>query len=228
MKNCKICKTPCVAEYRRKYNAGNSAYCFIEAMEYKRKIKRLKVEEIINNMNVFISEEKIAETVSTLAARINEDYDTIHLVGLLKGSFVFMADLMRKLTIPVTVDFMAVTSYEGSESSGEIKILKELNESIFNKDVLIVEDIVDTGLTLRSIIDLLLTKHPKSLEVCTLLDKPSRRTIPVTAKYTGIEIEDKFVVGYGIDYDQSYRQLPYVGTIPVAAKTRKRTEEESQ
>ncbi len=178
-------------------------------------------------MKEFISEKKIAETVQALADQINEDYDHIHLVGLLKGSFVFMADLIRKITVPVTVDFMSVASYEGSESTGEIKILKELNESIFDKDVLIVEDIVDTGLTLRSIIDLLLTKHPKSLDVVTFLDKPSRRTKSVTAKYTGIEIEDVFVCGYGIDYDQAYRQLPYIGTIPTTGgiTLRKRKEE---
>lgn len=178
-------------------------------------------------MKEFISEEKIKEVVQVLADEINKDYGSVHLVGLLKGSFVFMADLMRLLTIPVTVDFMSVTSYEGSESSGEIKILKELNESIFDKDVLLVEDIVDTGLTLRSIIDLLLTKHPKSLNVVTLLDKPSRRTKEVTAKYTGIKIEDVFVVGYGIDYDQAYRQLPYIGTIPTTGgiTLRKRKEE---
>ncbi len=227
MRNCMICPTPCVSEYRKKYNAGNSSYCFIEELEYKRKLKAQKVEETIKNMKEFISEEKIAETVQVLADRINKDYDSVHLVGLLKGSFVFMADLMRLLNIPVTVDFMSVASYEGSESSGEIKILKELNESIFDKDVLIVEDIVDTGLTLRSIIDLLLTKHPKSLNVVTLLDKPSKRTKEVTAKYTGIEIEDVFVVGYGIDYDQAYRQLPYIGTIPTTGgiTTRKRKEE---
>ncbi len=179
-------------------------------------------------MKEFINEQKITETVQALADRINKDYDQIHLIGLLKGSFVFMADLMRKLTIPVTVDFMSVASYEGSESTGEIKILKELNESIFDKDVLIVEDIVDTGLTLRSMIDLLLTHHPKSLEVVTLLDKPSRRTVPVTAKYIGIEIPDVFVVGYGIDYDQAYRQLPYIGTIPTIGNItlRKRKENE--
>lgn len=223
-----ICRTPCVSDYRRKYNAGNSAYCFIEALEYKRKIKNEEIKESIRTMKEFISAEKIEETVEFLAGEINRDYESVHLVGLLKGSFVFMADLMRKLTIPVTVDFMSVASYEGSESSGEIKILKELNESIFDKDVLIVEDIVDTGLTLRSIIDLLLTKHPKSLNVVTLLDKPSRRTKEVTAKYTGIEIEDVFVVGYGIDYDQAYRQLPYIGTIPTTGNitTRKRKKDE--
>jgi len=164
-------------------------------------------------MKEFISEEKIKEEVKTLASRISQNYESIHIIGLLKGSFVFMADLIRELTIPCTMDFMSVTSYEGTESTGEIKILKELNDSIYNKDVLIVEDIVDTGQTLRSIIDLLNTKNPKSLEVCTLLDKPSKRTVPVEVKYIGIEIEDKFVVGYGIDFNQDYRFLPYIGVV---------------
>ena len=164
-------------------------------------------------MKEFISEKIIKDNVKMLADRISEDYESIHMIGLLKGSFVFMADLVRELTIPCTMDFMSVTSYDGKESTGEIKVLKELNDSIFNKDVIIVEDIIDTGQTLRSIIDLLHTKHPKSLEICTLLDKPSRRIIPVEAKYTGIEIEDKFVVGYGIDYNQDYRQLSYIGIV---------------
>jgi hypoxanthine phosphoribosyltransferase len=215
MRNCKICRTPCVAEYRRQQNAGTSSYCFMEALDYKRKLKRLEIKETLKSMKEFISAATIDETIQVLADSINADYDSVHLVGLLKGSFVFMADLMRKLTIPVTIDFMSVTSYAGTESTGEVKILKELNESIYNKDVLIVEDIVDTGLTLRSILDLLLVKHPKSLNVVTLLDKPGKRTTPVTARYVGIEIEDKFVVGYGIDYDQAYRQLPYIGTVPI-------------
>lgn len=164
-------------------------------------------------MEEFISEKKIKKTVIKLAKKISKDYDSVHLIGLLKGSFVFMADLMRELTIPCTLDFMSVTSYEGTESTGEIKILKELNDSISGKDVIIVEDIIDTGQTLKSIINLLHTKHPMSLEICTLLDKPSRRMAPVTVKYTGIEIEDKFVVGYGIDYNQDYRQLPYIGIV---------------
>lgn len=224
MKNCLICKVPCVGINRRKYNAGNSSYCFMEVLSFKRKLKREEIQEKVKDMKEFISAAKIDEVVQELADQINLDYEHVHLVGLLKGSFVFMADLMRKLTIPVTVDFMSVASYAGSESTGEVKILKELNESIFDKHVLIVEDIVDTGLTLRSIIDLLLIKHPRSLDVVTLLDKPSRRTTPVTAKYTGIEIEDKFVVGYGIDYDQAYRQLPYIGTIPMKMTVGKQKE----
>ena len=230
MRNCMICKTPCVSNYRRKYNAGNSSYCFIEALDYKRKMKREKVEETIKSMKEFISEEKIKETISLLANQINEDYESVHLVGLLKGGAVFLSDLMRKLTIPVTIDFMSVVSYENGDSTGEIKILKELNDSIFNKDVLIVEDILDTGLTLRSIVDLLLLKHPKSLNIVTLLDKPSKRTVPITAKYIGIEIEDVFCVGMGMDYDQSYRNLPYIGTIPVNSniKVRKKTLKEAE
>jgi len=226
MRNCRICKTPCVSDYRRRYNAGNSSYCFIEALDYKRKLKREKIEETLENMKEFISAEKIKETVEILAKRINEDYSEIHLVGLLSGSFVFMADLMRKLTIPVTIDFMSISSYEGSESTGEVKIHKGLNHSIFDKDVLIVEDLIDTGLTLKTVIDMLLLKHPKSLNIVTLLDKKEKRKNNVSVKYIGIEIEDKFVVGMGIDYDQAYRNLPYIGTIPVNITTSKRKEDE--
>jgi len=214
LRNCRICKTPCVSEYRRITNSGNSSYCFIEALEYKRSLKYNKIKEGMKSMKEFISEESIKVMVEELANKINEDYKEIHLIGLLKGSFVFLADLMRKITIPVTVDFMSVRSYEGTESTGEVKVLKELNESIYDKDILIVEDIIDTGNTLRSIIDLLLLKHPKSLEIVTLLDKPSRRIKKINAKYTGFTIEDKFVVGYGIDSSQAYRQLPYIGTVP--------------
>jgi hypoxanthine phosphoribosyltransferase len=196
-------------------NAGRSAYCFIEALEYKRKLIRKEVMENVVNLDVMISEEVIHDTVMRLAEEINLAYKdkSIHMIGLLKGSFVFMADLVRHITVPVTIDFMSVTSYEGEKSSGEIKILKELNESIYNKDVIVVEDIIDTGITITSILELLKTKNPKSIEVVTLLDKPSRRVKPFSTKYTGIEIEDRFVVGYGIDYNQQYRQLPYIGVV---------------
>lgn len=195
-------------------NSGRSAYCFMEALDFKRKEKKREVLKMANKLEVLITEEEIQDIVMEMATKINRDFkDGIHLIGLLKGSFVFMADLMRKLTIPVTIDFMSVTSYDGDKSSGEIKILKELNESIYFKDVLIVEDILDTGLTLTSIVDVLKLKNPKTLWVATFLDKPSRRKLPFKANYVGKEIEDKFVVGYGLDYDQFYRELPYVGVI---------------
>ena len=224
MRNCMICKRPCVGEYKRRLNAGRCSYCYMEVLEYKRKTKNKEIRRMVKEMNVLISKEEIQEKVKELAERINNDYSSIHLVGLLKGSFVFLADLMREITIPTTVDFMSVRSYEETESTGEIKILKELNESIFDKDVLIVEDIVDTGLTLRSIIDMLLLKHPRSLNIITLLDKKEKREHNIDVKYIGFEIPDKFVVGYGIDYSQSYRQLPYIGTIPYQTKVKKERE----
>ena len=166
-------------------------------------------------LKTLIDEAELKETVATLAAEIREDYrdkDPL-LVGLLKGSFVFMADLVRQLGIPVEVDFMAATSYVGRESTGELVVLKSLNESVHERHVLIVEDIIDTGLTLHQIYDRLSTEGPASIEICTLIDKPARRQVEVPVKYVGREIPDLFIVGYGIDFDQKYRWLPYVGTI---------------
>jgi hypoxanthine phosphoribosyltransferase len=166
-------------------------------------------------LKTLISEDELRETVATLAAEIREDYrdkDPL-VVGLLKGSFVFMADLIRRLDIPMEVDFMAATSYVGRESTGELVVLKGLNESVHNRHVLIVEDIIDTGLTLHQIYDRLSTEGPASIEICTLIDKPARRQVDVPVKYVGREIPDLFIVGYGIDFDQKYRWLPYVGTI---------------
>ncbi len=149
----------------------------------------------------------ISQTVERIAGEIESTYEQVHLVGLLKGSFVFVADLMRTLKIPLTVDFMAVSSYVGTKSSGEIKILKELNEPIFDRDVLIIEDIVDTGLTLYETIELLNTRDPKQLKVCALLDKHERREKEIEVAYTGIQIPDEFIVGYGIDYEQRHREV---------------------
>ena len=166
-------------------------------------------------LKTLIGEDELKETVATLAAEIREDYrdkDPL-VVGLLKGSFVFMADLIRQLDIPMEVDFMAATSYVGRESTGELVVLKGLNETVHNRHVLIVEDIIDTGLTLHQIYDRLSTEGPASIEICTLIDKPARRQVDVPVKYVGREIPDLFIVGYGIDFDQKYRWLPYVGTI---------------
>lgn len=162
-----------------------------------------------------VSEEELSQTVSELAAQIRTDYEgtDVLLVGLLKGSFVFMSDLMRALEIPVEVDFMAATSYVGRESSGELVILKGLNETVHNRHVLIVEDIIDTGVTLSRIRERLLLESPASLEICALIDKPARREAEVPVRYVGREIPDLFIVGYGIDFDQKYRWLPYIGTI---------------
>ena len=172
-------------------------------------------------MRVLISEEKIQAKVRELALAINRDYRDrddlaerpLLLVGLLKGSFVFLADLVRHLTIPVEVDFMAATSYVGTQSTGNLIILKNLNESVHERHVLIVEDIIDTGLTLHEIRDRLLLESPASFEICTLLDKPIKRCRAVPVKYVGYTIGDEFVVGYGIDYNEQYRALPYVGVI---------------
>ncbi len=165
--------------------------------------------------NVLISREQIKETVEQLGREISKDYQgkKILIVVLLRGSFVFAADLIRELELDVCVDFMKVSSYQGRETSGEVRILKDLDENIHDRDVLIVEDIVDTGLTLTKILAVLRSRNPKSLEICTLLDKPSRRIKPVDAKYKGFAIEDRFVVGYGLDEDQKYRQLPDIEEI---------------
>jgi hypoxanthine phosphoribosyltransferase len=162
-----------------------------------------------------VSEAELAQIVADLAARIRADYEgkDLLLVGLLKGSFVFMADLMRALDMPAEVDFMSATSYAGRESTGELVILKGLNESVHNRHVVIVEDIIDTGLTLSRIRERLLLEGPASLAICTLIDKPARRQTEVPVTYVGREIPDLFIVGYGIDFDQKYRWLPYIGTI---------------
>ncbi len=162
-----------------------------------------------------LTEDELKEILTTLADRIRTDYHgkDLLLIGLLKGSFVFMADLMRELNIPMEVDFMSATSYVGRESTGELVILKGLNESVHERHVLIVEDIIDTGLTLSRIRERLLLEGPASLEICTLIDKPARRQAEVPVKYVGREIPDLFIVGYGIDFDQKYRWLPYIGTI---------------
>jgi len=165
---------------------------------------------------VLIPEEQIEAKIKELAERISKDYEgkTVHLIVILKGSVFFACDLAKRLTVPVTLDFMSVSSY-GSEtvSSGRVRILKDLDESIQGKDVLIVEDIIDSGNTLSYLKDLLMARSPKSLSICTLLDKPERRVTNVDVKYVGFVIPDEFVVGYGLDYDQYYRNLPYIGVI---------------
>jgi hypoxanthine phosphoribosyltransferase len=167
-------------------------------------------------LDPMLSREKVHATVQDLARRLSDAYrdaGTVHLVGLLKGSFVFMADLIRQMEIPVSVDFMAVTSYLGTESTGEVKILKELNEPIHGLDVVIVEDIIDTGLTLAKTIALLETREPASLKVCTLLDKVERRQTEIEIAYNGIVIPDEFIVGYGIDYQQRHRELDRIDKV---------------
>jgi hypoxanthine phosphoribosyltransferase len=168
------------------------------------------------NIKVLISEEQIKEKVKELAKQISKDYEgkSIHLICILKGSVFFCCDLAKNISIPVTMDFMSVSSYGDEKvSSGRVRILKDLDESIQDKDVLIVEDIIDSGRTLAYLMDLLSTRSPRSLNICTLLDKPERRVTDVNVKYVGFEIPDEFVVGYGLDYQQKYRNLPFVGVI---------------
>ncbi len=164
----------------------------------------------------FLDEARIKARVAELGAEIRKDYgaDTpIHLVAVLKGSFIFLADLVRSIPGEVSLDFMAVSSYAGQTSSGEVRVNKDLDRSVEGLHVIIVEDIVDTGLTLSYLHEILRARDPKSLKTACLLSKPSRRKIDVPVEYIGFTIEDKFVVGYGLDYDERYRQLPYIGVM---------------
>lgn len=165
---------------------------------------------------VMISEEQLAKKVSELAKQIEKDFqgEELLVVGILKGASVFVADLIRKINLDVNIDFMSVSSYGNStESSGTVKILKDLDVNIEGKNVLIVEDIIDSGLTLSNLVAALETRNPKSLKLCTLLDKPQRRKANIFVDYVGFVIEDKFIVGYGIDYAEKYRNLPYIGIV---------------
>ncbi len=165
---------------------------------------------------ILYSEETLAETVKKLGAQISEDYKdrNLLLVSILKGSIVFMSDLMRSISIPCNIDFMAVSSYgSGVKSSGTVRILKDLDRDIRGYDVLIVEDILDSGMTLNYLMDLLYARDPNSIRICTLFDKPERRSVDIYADYKGIEVPDEFIVGYGLDYDEVYRNLPYVGVL---------------
>ena len=167
-------------------------------------------------ISVHISEEDVDKRIEELAAQISEDYRgrQIHLICVLKGGAPFMIELSKRLTVPVSMDYMAVSSYGSStKSSGVVRIVKDLDESIKDRDVLIVEDIVDSGRTLKYLMELLSAREPRSLKLCTLLDKPDGRMVDVEADYSCFEIPDKFVVGYGLDYDQKYRNLPYVGVL---------------
>lgn len=163
-----------------------------------------------------VSEEEVEKRVCELGRQISEDYAgrQVHLICVLKGGEFFMCELAKRITVPVSMDFMSVSSYgDGTASSGVVKIAKDLDESLEGKDVLIVEDIIDSGRTLSYLIQILEKRGPKSLKLCTLLDKPERRVKPVTVDYVGFNIPDEFVVGYGLDYAQKYRNLPYIGVV---------------
>lgn len=167
-------------------------------------------------VSVLLSEEEVDKRIEELAKKISEDYKgkELHLICVLKGGVFFLCELAKRIEIPVSLDFMAISSYgSDTKSSGIIKIVKDLDESITGKDVLVVEDIVDSGRTLKYLLDLLEDRKPNSLSLCTLLDKPDRRVIDVDVAYTGFQIPDEFVVGYGLDYAQKYRNLPYIGIV---------------
>ncbi|MBQ9341846.1 MAG: hypoxanthine phosphoribosyltransferase [Lachnospiraceae bacterium] len=167
-------------------------------------------------ISVMISESEVDKRIAELGAKISKDYEgkTVHMICVLKGGVFFMCELAKKITVPVTMDFMSVSSYgNGTVSSGVVKIVKDLDDMIEGKDVLVVEDIIDSGRTLSYLLENLKNRKPASLKLCTLLDKPDRRVTEVDVDYTGFEIEDKFVIGYGLDYAQKYRNLPYIGVV---------------
>ena len=165
---------------------------------------------------IYFSREQLASIVERLGAQISKDYENknLMLVSILKGSVVFMADLMRAITVPCDIDFMCVSSYgSGTQTSGNVKIIKDLDINLEGKDLLIVEDILDSGVTLSYVTAILKTRNPKSIRICTLLDKPERRKADIKADYSGAHVPDEFVVGYGLDYDEKYRNLPYIGVL---------------
>ena len=167
-------------------------------------------------IETMIDEATLSARVRELGAQIRADYGpetSVHLVSVLKGAFMFMADLMRAIEGPVTCEFIALSSYEGRSSSGEVRLQKDLDYVLQRRDVIVVEDIVDTGLTLSYLLEILRAREPKTLRTACLLSKPSRRTVDVPVEYIGFTIEDRFVVGYGLDYNQQYRNLPYIGVL---------------
>ena len=169
-----------------------------------------------HHISVMISEEEIEKRVCELAAQISSDFagETVKLICILKGSAFFACELAKRITVPVMIDFMQVSSYgSGTVSSGTVQIKKDLDEPLKDEHVIIVEDIIDSGNTLSRLVPMLQERGPKDLRICTLLSKPERREVEIDVAYNGFEIPDKFVVGYGLDYDQHYRNLPYVGVI---------------
>ena len=165
---------------------------------------------------ILFTEDTLHARVKEMADQINRDFEgkDVIIVGILRGSFIFMADLLRCITLPCRVDFMSVSSYgKGTTSSGKLKIAKDMAEDITNAHVIVVEDIVDSGFTLSNLLKLLKSRNPASVHLCTLLNKPDRRTVDVHVDYTGFTIPDAFVVGYGLDYAEKYRNLPYIGIL---------------
>lgn len=167
-------------------------------------------------VKVLLSEEEVDARIREMGEQISKDYEgkEIHLVCVLKGGTFFMCELAKRITVPVSLDFMAVSSYgSGTKSSGVIKIVKDLDEPLMGKDVIVIEDIIDSGRTLSHLLKMLQERKPASLRLCTLLDKPERRVVDVDIDYTGFQIPDEFIVGYGLDYAQKYRNLPYIGIV---------------
>ena len=165
-------------------------------------------------VKVLVPEEDVAKRIKELGEQISKDYagKQVHLICVLKGGVFFMCELAKRITVPVSMDFMSVSSYgDGTKSSGVVKIAKDLDEPILDKEVLVVEDIIDSGKTLNHLKPMLESRNPASLHLCTLLSKPDRREVEVPVRYIGFEVPDEFVVGYGLDYAQKYRNLPYIG-----------------
>lgn len=167
-------------------------------------------------INVLISEQDVDARIAEIGAQISKDYEgkQVHLICILKGSVYFTCELAKRISVPVTMDFMSVSSYgDGTSSSGVVKIAKDLDETIEGKDVIVIEDIIDSGRTLSYLLEILQKRNPSSMKLCTLLDKPDRRVRDVKVDYVGFAIPDEFVVGYGLDYAQKYRNLPYIGIV---------------
>jgi hypoxanthine phosphoribosyltransferase len=166
--------------------------------------------------HIILSEDEVRAKVRELGGLISRDYagESVLMIAVLRGAFLFVGDLIREVTIPVEIDFMAVSSYGSStKSSGVVRILKDLDEIIEGRNILVVEDILDTGLTLKYLLKNLASRKPKTLEVCTLLSKEGKQRVPIDCKYVGFDIPDEFVVGYGLDYAERYRNLPYIGVL---------------
>jgi len=167
-------------------------------------------------IKVLMTEEEVDRKIKEIGLLISKDYEgkEVRIICILRGASFFACELAKRINLPVTIDFMSVSSYgAGTESSGHVKIIKDLEESIEGKDVIVVEDIIDSGRTLSMLLELLKARKPNSIALCTLLDKPERRVVDVDVKYVGFQIPDLFVVGYGLDYDQKYRNLPYIGVV---------------
>ncbi|MEZ3426192.1 MAG: hypoxanthine phosphoribosyltransferase [Lachnospiraceae bacterium] len=168
------------------------------------------------HVRVLLTEKEVDDRIQSIGDQISRDYAgrQVHLICVLKGGSFFMCELAKRITVPVSLDFMSVSSYgSATKSSGVVKIVKDLDESLKDKHVLVVEDIVDSGRTLSYLLEMLKDRGPASLRLCTLLDKPERRIVDIKVDYTGFQIPDEFVVGYGLDYDQRYRNLPYIGVV---------------